>query len=154
MSTMLIMAARFSEFLRNELDRRHRNQNWLAKELDIAHGSVSHWYHGKRVPSPRSCRRIAAVLDLDPDVVLHAAGHRAPPMPLAEESPGGKLTALVRAIDWLRDPAVYELVAGMLEGIVETQNAQDKIGVRSAKQMNSRKRRSHLTTHDPNPIGE
>jgi transcriptional regulator with XRE-family HTH domain len=154
MITMLDMAARFSEFLRNELDRRHRNQNWLAKELGIAHGSVSHWYHGKRVPSPRSCRRIAAVLDLDPDVVLHAAGHRAPPIPLAEESPGGKLTALVRAIDWLRDPAVYELVAGMLEGIVETQNTQDKIGVRSAKQMNSRKRRTHLTTHDPNPIGK
>jgi transcriptional regulator with XRE-family HTH domain len=149
MLTMLDMAARFSEFLRNELDRRHRNQNWLAKELGIAHGSVSHWYHGKRVPSPRSCRRIAAVLDLDPDVVLHAAGHRAPPTPLAEESPGGKLTALVRAIDWLRDPAVYELVAGMLEGIVETQNAQDKVRRISTKKVNGGKRGTRFVNGDP-----
>jgi transcriptional regulator with XRE-family HTH domain len=154
MSTMLIMAARFSEFLRNELDRRHRNQNWLAKELDIAHGSVSHWYHGKRVPSPRSCRRIAAVLDLDPDVVLHAAGHRAPPTPLAEESPGGKLTALVRAIDWLRDPAVYELVAGMLEGIVETQNAQDKVRSISMKKVNGGQRRTKVVNGNSDPIGK
>jgi transcriptional regulator with XRE-family HTH domain len=153
MITMLDMAARFSEFLRNELDRRHRNQNWLAKELGIAHGSVSHWYHGKRVPSPRSCRRIAAVLDLDPDVVLHAAGHRAPAIPLAEESPGGKLTALVRSIDWLRDPAVYELVAGMLEGIVETQNAQDKVRRISTKQVNGGQRRPKMVNGDPDPIG-
>jgi transcriptional regulator with XRE-family HTH domain len=148
------MATRFSEFLRNELDRRHRNQNWLANELGIAHGSVSHWYHGKRVPSPRSCRRIAAVLDLDPDVVLHAAGHRAPPIPLAEESPGGKLTALVRGIDWLRDPAVYELVAGMLEGIVETQHTQNKLSVHSTKQVNGSKRHTQLVHSDPHSIGK
>ena len=115
-------ALKFSIFLQDALERKHWTQYALARAMGVTHGQVSHWHNAKRVPSPRSCRRIAEAMDLDPDVVLHAAGHRAPAIPLDEESPGGTIMALVHRIDWLRDEAVYELVRGMLTGIVETQD--------------------------------
>jgi transcriptional regulator with XRE-family HTH domain len=76
----MIGAVDFYGWLRRELAAR----GWRAADLARAAGLkvqvVAKWLYAdpvKRVtPSPASCRLIAKVLDVDPDRVLAAAGHR------------------------------------------------------------------------------
>lgn len=66
----------FGEWLRDEIDRKGWIPAMLADALGVPDGTVARWLNGARVPSSASCKRIAAALGVDPDLVLAHAGHR------------------------------------------------------------------------------
>lgn len=86
-----------ASWLRRQLARRDWSGADLARRLNVANGRVSEWTTGKRVPSPKSCLRLADAFGVDPDTVLAIAGHRAVPAPL--EDPKEELIALIRRAD-------------------------------------------------------
>ena len=69
---------RFGPWLDTQLRERGMTQAELARKMETSTGAVSSWIHGKRHPTPASCRGIAGILRLPVDEVLEAAGHRPP----------------------------------------------------------------------------
>ena len=69
---------RFGPWLDAQLRERGMTQAELARKMETSTGAISSWIHGKRHPTPASCRSIAGILRLPVDVVLEAAGHRPP----------------------------------------------------------------------------
>ena len=65
----------FGEQLAIWLDNRGKTQADLARDVGTSTSVVSYWVRNLRRPRPESCYRIAEALDLDPEVVLYAAGH-------------------------------------------------------------------------------
>ena len=62
-------------FLEEVMRRRRRLPSQMAVDLGISHATVSRWLSGKDVPSPRSCRSLAAYSGVSIDKVLAVAGH-------------------------------------------------------------------------------
>src|SRR5215831_3046073 len=82
------MTASIPELLRAAIDERFAgNLSWCAETLGVPVQYVSRWIHvdqaRRTMPSPGSCTKIAALLELDIDTVLELAGHR-PPRPAAQ----------------------------------------------------------------------
>ena len=105
----------FGEWLEAELDDRGLSQSAFARRISSDAGTVSHWVHGRRMPSPESCRKLADALNVNRDSLLALAGHRAmedTPDPLAPEL---ALMAKIKRIRWT-DTQV-QLVGGLLDDL-------------------------------------
>lgn len=74
------MEAAIFAFLKREMLGRSWNVSRLADACDVDIALAARWVaeNPKRrvVPGPKSCAKIAAALDVDPDYVLELAGHR------------------------------------------------------------------------------
>lgn len=70
--------AHFGEWLIEQIERHDWSQADFARLSKLNPQNISRWINNDRVPSPASCLRIAAVLNVDDDVVLRAAGHKRP----------------------------------------------------------------------------
>jgi SOS-response transcriptional repressor LexA len=75
--------ADFGAWLTEQLARRELTQADFARLGPFSTANVSRWLHEGRSPLPKFCLRIAAVLGLDEDLVLRAAGHK-PAVPLRD----------------------------------------------------------------------
>jgi transcriptional regulator with XRE-family HTH domain len=69
----------FRDWLLAQLDERQWSQARLARELDVFKGTVGRWLMpadnpAHRRPKYESCRRLAALLGVDPEFVLRLAG--------------------------------------------------------------------------------
>lgn len=65
----------FAIWLRAACAYRQWEQADLAREAVVSTGLVNAWWHGKKIPGTRSCRKIANALGIDEQVVLAMAGH-------------------------------------------------------------------------------
>lgn len=71
--------ANFGEWLLQQIERREWSQADFARLSKMNPQNISRWINNERVPSPRSCLRMADIFGIDEDVVLRAAGHKPPP---------------------------------------------------------------------------
>ncbi|HLI51001.1 MAG TPA: helix-turn-helix domain-containing protein [Thermomicrobiaceae bacterium] len=93
----------FSTWLDDEMQRRGWSVSDLARRLDVAPAQVSNWLNGKRGVSSASCRKIAAVLEIDPLVVLYHAGHVATlPQPESAYERARRLREIERQLQGLQ----------------------------------------------------
>lgn len=146
------MKTQFSIWFQEEMDRQGLSQNRLARMMGVSVGSVNRWYHGAKLPGPKSCRDIARALNVAPDTVLAMAGHRPPPAPLDESSLEANLIHSVQAIDWTADERMYRLIRDMLDSILTEQSGLDMRRVAPSKEMAARVRNFHVvsdTDFDP-----
>lgn len=69
----------FGQWLGDELDRREMKQAALARAVPTDQGTVSRWISGAEIKA-ENVRRVAAVLEVDPEALLELAGYgvRAP----------------------------------------------------------------------------
>lgn len=63
-------------FLKEVMCRRNRLPSQLAADLGVNPATVSRWLSGKRLPSTKSCRRLAEYSGVLLEKVLSLAGHR------------------------------------------------------------------------------
>ena len=150
------MNRRFANWFEHELSIRSLSYNAFAVQLGVSSGSVNHWVHGRRTPSPKSCRQIADVLQVPPDVVLAVAGHRPPDVPLEEGTPESTLVNLIRQIDWLSDERIYRLVRDMLDSVIIGQQGTDERRIIPTKKMTGSRRALHVLPRstDPDPFSD
>lgn len=69
----------FGRWLRVEIKTRGWTLADFADRLGVTPTTASRWANGSRTPDYATCERIASVLEVDPDMVLTSAGHRASP---------------------------------------------------------------------------
>jgi lambda repressor-like predicted transcriptional regulator len=89
----------FGGWLMRQLDRRGWTLYHFREVAGLPYASLVYkWKNNEQRPTPRYCAIIATALDLDPDVVLLAAGHRS----RDELAPGvirAELAALLNSVD-------------------------------------------------------
>ena len=106
------------------MQRRDMTPADFARRLEVGNSTVTMWVRGERIPTPASCRKIAAALDIADDVVLVAAGHRDPDYEVDPDSPPERFRAMMQRIRWT--PERESLVEGMLRQMLEFDRSQDK----------------------------
>ena len=77
------MSDKFSNWLKEELEKRKWSGNDLAKESNLSQPVISRVLNGKRKPTPDFCAEVAKVFGEPPEKVLRLAGI-IPPLPTSE----------------------------------------------------------------------
>jgi transcriptional regulator with XRE-family HTH domain len=106
------VAETFGQWLGRQLRRHQMNQVELARRSGLSQGRISDWLHDKRLPSTKSCDKLADALGEDLDYVLALAGHR-PGAPKDEDPEVSGMIALIRKIRWNDERRIY--IKGLLE---------------------------------------
>lgn len=66
---------RLRDWLIEQLEVRDMTQADLARAVGVSNSRISRWINEKDMPSRAYCRRLAEILDADPNYVLALAGH-------------------------------------------------------------------------------
>lgn len=81
LSALLLLdspAMTFVELLAAEMARRKLSERSFSMFLGLSPTTVNRYMHGKSIPDPAACRKIAYRLGLPEEDVLRAAGHLSP----------------------------------------------------------------------------
>lgn len=71
----------------------------FSREVKVSTGRASEWLNGKRIPSPKSCKKIATALRVDEEEVLEMAGHKSPSSEFEPGDPRRTAIALIKTLD-------------------------------------------------------
>jgi transcriptional regulator with XRE-family HTH domain len=115
------MSEQFRTYLARQLLRREWTQADLARRSGLSPGRISEWMHGKRIPSPESCDRLADALGVDVDDLLVVAGHR--PKERSNDPETAALASLLWRIRWTPDRRA--VIRGALESMRDRDRARE-----------------------------
>lgn len=109
----------FGAWLDRQLRLRNMNQTEFAERLGVSPSTVSRWVKG-RVPEAVLLERVADVLVVDYDLVATQAGVRPAGIDSVDpDSPEAVLLAVIRRIDWKRDPRRLKAIERQLRWLIE-----------------------------------
>lgn len=119
------MTKEFGQWLEAELESREWGPTRAAREMGVSHSMVSQWIDGLRNPGARSVGKIAQGLNMDPEVVMEAAGLLPPGDNPDPSSRYARALGLVNSVDWETDASRLELLEGMLKVWITTDRKLD-----------------------------
>lgn len=117
---------RFGRWLYAELDKRHWNQRELARRTGITPSLINRWLNGRFAPSSQNALRLADSLNLDPNLVLEAAGLPTMGAKAAGTSETLELVSIVERLRWRERLHDYQTVRGILQMFLDDQERRDK----------------------------
>ena len=58
--------------LKELIKSRGIKQQWLAEQIGVTRLTISNWVNGKYIPKPEHIEKLAEILNVDKQIIIHA----------------------------------------------------------------------------------